>query len=157
MLTYGLRNAALTAFGRLQAATYDPSKTLTISGSPRSGTTWLGEVLASLPGACLLWEPLHLQRQKDLAKRGFSWRTLPSGLEDPEPVYATLRDILRGRRLNAGMVHPGTPLRTVAKRRFWVIKFVRANALLPWIGSQPEFRAPLLLVRHPCAYSAQQN
>ena len=37
-----------------------------------------------------------------------------------------------------------------------IIKFVRANRLLPWICQTFQLRSPILLIRHPCAVIASQ-
>ncbi len=38
----------------------DYSKVMIISGSPRSGTTWLGELISNIPKSIMLFEPLNL-------------------------------------------------------------------------------------------------
>jgi len=37
-----------------------------------------------------------------------------------------------------------------------IIKFVRANRLLPWMCQTFDIRSPVLLVRYPCAVIASQ-
>jgi len=42
------------------------------------------------------------------------------------------------------------------KTRTWIIKFCRANALLPWLTERFQIRTPILLLRHPCAVVASK-
>lgn len=128
---------------------------IVITGSPRSGTTWLAEMINTVPGSGIMWEPLHLGQQKDLAGRGFTWRTFIDP-DDRNPEYRQiLGDILSGRRMD-GHLGKYQSLGSLLTTRFWIIKFVRANNMLEYIARNFPTRVPILLVRHPCAVVSSQ-
>ena len=141
--------------GRLRPLPYDIRQTIVIAGSPRSGTTWLAELLNTIPRSAILWEPLFLDADPQLPKIGFGWRTyVPPDRDRPE-MEAYLRRVLTGRVLNPWTLQR-TSLRDVYRVKRWIVKFVRANMLLPWLTLRFPTRRPLLLVRHPCAVVASQ-
>ena len=53
----------------------NPEDTIVVAGSPRSGTTWLAELLRRLPGYKFLNEPLLLPNNPAAQEVGFEWRT----------------------------------------------------------------------------------
>jgi hypothetical protein len=132
---------------------YDEEATILVSGSPRSGTTWLASSLSALPSSAVLFEPLQLEHVPAARRAGFRWRTfVPPGRAWPEGERF-LRRVFSGRVLN------GWTAREIAIPRrveTWIVKCVRTNRLLPWIAERFNFRRPLLIVRHPCAVVASQ-
>jgi hypothetical protein len=115
----------------------------------------LAELFARIPGACILWEPLHLGREPDLAKSGFTWRTIIDPDETRADIRRIFHDILTGRRLTP---HTATmcSFLQVLKREFWVVKFVRANGLIHWLTNNFTIRPPVCIIRHPCAVVSSQ-
>lgn len=149
------KNISLQLIGEVQARSYDISQTVVLSGSPRSGTTWLAELFASISGASVLWEPLHIRNQPELKEMGFTWRTvIYPGTEWPE-AERLFSDILSGRRLN---LHTAKMcgFKEIWKRKFWVVKFVRANGLLYWLTQKFPVKPPIVIIRHPCAVVSSQ-
>jgi Sulfotransferase family len=144
------------ALGRLRLFPYDIRQTIVITGSPRSGTTWLAELLGTIPRSAMLWEPLFPDADPELRRIGFTERTYirPEG-ERPE-MEAYLRRVLTGRVLNRWTLQR-TSLLDVYRATRWIVKFVRANMLLPWLARRFPVRRPLLLIRHPCAVVASQS
>ncbi len=45
------------------------------TSSPRSGSTWIGNILSSMENSCIIFEPLQLNYVPESKKAGFSWRT----------------------------------------------------------------------------------
>ena len=152
-MKYQLYSAAFEAIGRL--APCDPSDALVIAGAPRSGTTWLLEVLEGLPGYKALNEPLL--RQGTRAKHGFRARSyVAEGHGASLEKKAFLTDVLSGRvgpdmrwafrgegRRAALLAH--------ARNRKVLVKFCRINRMLPWFGTHFLTRGLIFVVRHPCA------
>lgn len=137
------------------AGRFDENRVLLLTSTPRSGSTWLGNLLKSLPKSCVLFEPLQLQHVPEAKSAGFSWRTYV----DPESKWpdgeAFFRRVFEGRVLN------GWTSREMSLSEAWlsqtmIIKFVGANRMLPWICKTFKVRSPVLLISHPCAVIASQ-
>jgi hypothetical protein len=127
-----------------------------VAGSPRSGTTWVGAVVATMTHARSVFEPMLLRRDGDFAllrnrfvdeaalDRNYQLYIRPeAGMRAPR--YAALEAILGGRthgRWCDGNTRAGT-----YRRR--VIKEVRANLFLAYLADTwPELRI-VWLIRHP--------
>lgn len=131
----------------------DVSETIVVCGVPRGGTTWLAEVLARVPGTLLINEPLERHRA---LRAGFDFGgrvRIPEDAEWPE-VEAHLRRVLSGHYLRPGFFQRGH-YPVVAPSRV-LVKFCRANRLIPWFVRRYQVRPPVLLVRHPCAVVSSQ-
>lgn len=151
LYTRVIRNPIELVHARVTRGRFAPEDVLIITGDPRSGTTWLGSMLSARAGVSTITEPLSLIRtRKHVKELGFSWRHFIN----PEAEMPAVRDYFNalfcgqvvnvdGRRDNS----IGELLRT----RRWLIKFVRANRLLPWLVQNYDFRyRPVLIIRHPC-------
>lgn len=135
---------------------YQYSNTLVVAGGPRSGTTWLAElVCAAVPRSAMLFEPLHIGNVPAAAAAGFTWRTYMKPDEVWPEGKAFLRQALEGKVINR---HTAShiPLSRVVRPRLWVTKFIHANLLLGWLAKQFPIRAPALIIRHPCATVASR-
>ncbi len=149
------RRLRLSLIRALLARNCDPSKAIVVASTPRSGSTWLAEILSTLPGSLLLFEPLHLRYVPEAKEAGFSWRTyVPREAEWPQGKEFLTR-VFEGRILNWWTTQQMF-LHSAIRARFLIVKFVRACALLPWICANFPLRAPILLIRHPCAVVASQ-
>jgi Sulfotransferase family len=144
------------ALVRLTAARdYDLAETLVVAGSPRSGTTWLAEVLGTLPRSAILFEPEHMLQVPDARKAGLDWHVLKLP-GDAWPEGDTYFDrVLRGRVVTPWTVSHLPLSRAIAPRR-WIVKFVDANLMLGWLATRFPLRPPVLVLRHPCAVVGSQ-
>ena len=141
--------------GHLKSLNYDLRQTIVLSGSPRGGTTWVAEILSTIPRSSLLFEPLHLKWNPELKQIGFRWHTyIPPGLDWPE-AEKYLRRALKGRILHAGTLRQ-VGLKQLWQTKVWIVKFTRGNLLLKWLTEKFRIRTPILLIRHPCAVVASQ-
>jgi hypothetical protein len=120
---------------------HDPSRAALLLGSGRSGTTWLGEMLARQSGSRLLFEPYHPNR---------------TPLEQPLPLFLDPDDRDPTARAAAMQVLAGRVRGRVADQivtarlsRSRIVKDVHASNLLPWFRTNfPE--VPIVyVVRHP--------
>jgi hypothetical protein len=126
-----------------------------ITSSPRSGSTWLGNILSEMPESMILFEPLHLVHVPEAKKAGFDWRTYKEKEQDWEEGERFLNKIFSGRCLNPWTTRETTFKKALIAQRV-IVKFVRANRLLPWITHHFQLPAPIFLLRHPCAVIASQ-
>ena len=147
----GLVNPSLVRLGR--RGDYDIGRTLVIAGFPRSGTTWLAEMIAAVPGTGILFEPLDFQRLKAARLAGCDWDNfhLPEDTWREGEKY--LAEVLAGRVLN-GWTTAHLPCSRAWGVSRWIIKFVRANQMLAWLVSRFDILPPVFLIRHPCAVYA---
>lgn len=131
--------------------------TVIVSGVPRSGTTWLSEMVAEQPGYKLLSEPLFLRGPGERDKIGLEWRTYIEADETNEEVEEWLRKSLSGRipgdYVLTSQNLPGRVVEFLSSQKK-VVKFVRASRMLGWIDSTFDVRGIILLLRHPCAVVA---
>jgi hypothetical protein len=137
------------------AGRFDESNVLMLTSSPRSGSTWLGKALSTIPNSCLLFEPLQLTYVPEAKAAGFSWRTFVHPENKWPEGEAYLRRVFEGKMINEWTSREMSLLEA-CRSTTMIIKFVRANRLLPWISHIFEIRSPILLIRHPCAVIASQ-
>ena len=135
----------------------DPSTTILLVGSGRSGTTWLADLICAIPGIQQIFEPLHplwnvaVQRlvdwdinwQEETSRfRGIYLR--PHG-HYPE-WHELLERILTGQFRNYWTDYERT---SFFPQRF-LVKEIRFNLMLGYIYEH--FRPRIVfMVRHPCA------
>lgn len=132
--------------------------TLMISGSPRSGTTWLMQILGNIPDYLTLFEPLQHEHFPRSNKAGFDSRSYIPPLKKCTKKREYLDDIFRGKiislmpryKFNKKII-----LRRVNADKL-LVKFVRANRLIPWITKNFELKKIIYIIRHPCATIASQ-
>lgn len=136
--------------------TFHENDLLMICGDPRGGSTWLAEILAELPTTALLWEPLHLNHTDWFKNLGFGWRQhIPINAEWEEAKQA-FSSIFQGKVLNEWTLLKTDPKKFKDAHQL-LIKFCRANALLPWLCENYNFKyKPIYLIRHPFAVVASQ-
>jgi len=136
--------------GRVEA-----DSALILTSSPRSGSTLLGQALGSIPNSCVLFEPLQLTDVPEAKAAGFSWRTYVDPEEQWPEGEAFLKRVFTGKVINDWTSKEMSIVDAYRCTRM-IVKFVRANRLLPWICRTFEVPAPILLIRHPCAVIASQ-
>ncbi|HET8551462.1 MAG TPA: hypothetical protein VFM97_03165 [Gammaproteobacteria bacterium] len=132
---------------------FDPRQNLIISANERGGSTWLAESLALIPRTAILDEPLYLAPASPFKALGFWWNQyIPEDADWPEAA-ALFEQLFRGKLLSSWMSSTWSFL--LADKM--IVKFCYANALLPWLTRNFEFRyAPVCLIRHPFAIAASK-
>lgn len=129
----------------------NPNNNFLIFSDPRSGSTWLSEILKSIPNSLLIDEPLNVDNSKELERLKFGWRQhIPEGIEWKEAkIY--FESIFSAQALNRNLCFQNKLVDLITFDKL-VIKIIRGKSLLPWLCEQFEFKyKPILLVRHPFA------
>lgn len=142
----------------LNAKASEIKDTVVVSGAPRSGTTWLGELLALKEGYNLIREPLNLNHP-EAKEAGFDQRTCILPGEEVPKKEEYLRKALKGEFVLPQVIGEQkklVKLQKVLTNRKFVVKCVSANRLLNWLASQFPIKAYVLILRHPCAVVASQ-
>jgi hypothetical protein len=128
----------------------DPAASILVAGSARSGTTWLGDLLAEAAQARVVFEPFHHELVREFRPIGaFPYRR-PS---DSDPDLHGFCDRMLAGRLGGAWVDRGVE-RLLSRRR--VVKAVRANLFLGWLTQNFPGVPTVLVVRHPCAVAASR-
>ncbi|MCA8997191.1 MAG: hypothetical protein KDA80_09395 [Planctomycetaceae bacterium] len=128
----------------------DPRQTLVIAGSNRSGTTWVQETIASIPGAVTVFEPCHvdvIEQARSAGLHKLTYRPADADWPEGEEYF---RNVLSGRHWHWYTAFINSPSQCLRPERL-VVKFIHANGLIGWLASTFEIPPPLVLVRHPCA------
>jgi len=135
---------------------FDISESVIICGEPRSGSTWLMELLKNIPGMVTNWEPLH--PGFGVVPHEFRWGDrpyLPENETSPEFVQL-MTDILTLKTFSEWTLRY-TTLNDYIQGRRVLTKFVRANLLLPWLTNYFIFKhKPIFIIRHPIAVTLSQ-
>lgn len=123
----------------------DPSQTIIVAGSGRSGTTWLGNVIAADPLFRIIFEPFDSRRVAQFA--GLPLR--PYFRPDQQNVAweGVFRQVLLG-KIRSPWIDRESPRHGWAPKK--LVKEIRANLMLSWLGRT--FHCPIAyIIRHPCA------
>ena len=135
----------------------DPAASVVICSEPRSGSTWLMELIGQLPGAVCNWEPFHPTRGVLPRERDMGWRPFVPA-EEPDPLLEAWFDDLLRFRIGNSWTLSRVDRHAAASAEIGVHKFVRASLLLPWMVTHlPLERRPVFLVRHPFATISSQD
>lgn len=121
-----------------------------VAGSPRSGTTWIGDVLAAGLHSRVLFEPFNPELVREFRRfHLFEYRRR----EEP---CAELREfcssLFSGRIQNAWIDREVDRLRPASR----LVKAVRGNLLLDWIDRNFPDVPKILVIRHPCAVAVSR-
>jgi hypothetical protein len=132
----------------------NPSSKILISGMPRGGTTWFGDLLLNIDNSSLFWEPLRPFRFYELGMHKFSdelgWFPYIPENENWEKGHKFFKDLLNCEILNYKSILRHNSFKKTLFDDFMVIKCVTANQMLPWINKNFDIKT-IYLLRHPCA------
>jgi hypothetical protein len=153
---YPVADGILQGIGKLNARNYDLEETILIACPGRSGSTWLAEIISSLEGSLVIWEPLHLGNNPECVEAGFDWQNYFGDDADYSTQRTYLEKLYSGRDLSTRTLSSleFNPGRLLNVSRF-VVKHVNANMALPRIMEWFPVQA-ILMIRHPCAVVASQ-
>jgi hypothetical protein len=129
--------------------------TVVVAGVARSGTTWLAELVATLPGYKLMGEPpaYGLDRPDHVPMHQ------PPGSQNDE-LRSYLRDVMEGRQPGGWRLDTDSRMQRIVRhgrRRRMVTKFIHGNRLLQWLAGTFDIGGIVLIVRHPCAVVASMQ
>lgn len=150
-------NPVLQAWGSSNSKHYNINNTIVVASSPRGGSTWLAEIIGSLPGYPIINEPLYRQKNPECEKYGFttSLTYVPASEEEPSK-RDYLHQIFTGANLSVKIAFlQHFRLTQYLSFRGFLVKFCHANMLLYWALHQFPLRA-VFMIRHPCAVVSSQ-
>ena len=135
---------------------FDRNGARVMTSSPRSGSTFFSQLAGAAHKTTVLFEPLHLTQVPEARKAGFSWQTYRHPDESWPEGERFLSSVFEGRLVNSWLLREATSFRDAWHADTLVVKFVRANRLLPWLCRHFDLAPPIHLLRHPCAVIASQ-
>ena len=153
---------------QLENRRYTPFNTITLFAQPRSGSTWVAEILQAIPRSIILNEPLW----RGLLKTNGSLPTPSEGRIDetraldfyynqhiPEQANwpeaeAFFEKLLKGGVCKLGLYNLNN-FRDLNQAQNFVLKFCYGNLLFHWFLARFNTQ-PIVLIRHPCAVVASQ-
>ena len=149
-----IRSAVVAAI--LRRHRFRAEDAVVLSCDPRSGSTWLSEILDAVAPSAVIWEPFHVDNVREVRDLGFSWRQyIPPDADWPE-AEALVRDILEGRVVNQ-WTSWASSLSDFRHADRLIVKCCRANGFLPWMVRRIDFkRRPIHFLRHPFSIAASQ-
>ncbi len=133
-------------------------ETILMTGSPRSGTTWLMEVLETIPGYIYIFEPLNPIFFPEIPKIGL----LDKPYINPDKEWIELEEYLE--KTFTGRIYSLIPpysfniipiLHRLLNNKL-IVKSIRFNRVLPWMENRFKLRSTILLIRHPCSVIVSQ-
>jgi len=125
-----------------------PVNNILLTGSPRSGTTWLGSLIASCSGIMVAREPFA--PSKKLYRNGFSERTYRNELDTWKTGQSVINSFLEGRSFIPTSFADNQLLCCINPEQL-ILKCIRINRLLPWVAQNIDVQNIIYIVRHPCA------
>jgi hypothetical protein len=131
--------------------------TIVLFSEPRSGSTWVMNLLQQIPYTAVIWEPEH--PENGLVDKALGLNSdiqyIPKQEHWPE-AEEEFRRIFNLHKLNKWSAEQ-SPFRNWMKSEQMIVKFVRASALMPWLLEQFGFNhRPIFLLRHPMAVVKSQ-
>lgn len=156
------RQAKKNEFLNIKYNRFNTTDPIIICGQPRGGTTWLAEVMSENKKTGIIWEPLHpvVMSKYEKSSRFINelghFPYIPEDIKN-EDLKLLFEDVFTARFLPFEYVRwPEKINGTNMNKDHWIVKFCRANRMLPWITKHLEIRLPIYLLRHPCAVVSSQ-
>jgi hypothetical protein len=123
----------------------DPQQSILVAGTARSGTTWLGDLIASQIPCRVLFEPFNPDLVPEYSSFHY-FQYLKQGIKNQE-FYEFAWSVFTGEIHNRWIDRQNE--RIFSKYR--LIKEIRANLALKWIHDNFPEVPKVFIMRHPCA------
>ncbi len=135
------------------------AESIYIFGSPRSGTTILLEIMATLEGYRPIGEPFYDLQYPEISKFKFKGRPVLTEDDNLPELKQYLEEIYENRLIARLQGFQKLKLDTIKRKLFapnLVVKFVRGNNIIKWITRNMPQRMSFFIIRHPLATISSQ-
>ena len=123
----------------------DLDNSIVVAGTARSGTTWLGNLIASQVPCRILFEPFHPELVPEY--RGFHYfQYMRPGTENPK-FQGFAQKVFTGEIRNRWIDRQNERIFSHVR----LVKEIRANLALKWLHDHFPEVPIVLIIRHPCA------
>lgn len=128
---------------------FNASDSIIIFSESRGGSTWLMEMLRDALNICINWEPLHVNSGVVPIEFKLGWRPfIPK--ENSDDIYKSLFRNIHEFKIHSKWTRQYLSLKQLIRSKQVLVKYVRANLLVPYLLDKFEFRyPPIFLIRHP--------
>lgn len=137
---------------------------ISIFGMSRGGTTWLANLLQTIPNSQLIWEPLFKFNTYRLNKfnpfaypertiEGFHWNQYIPQNERWNDAELFFDKLFNRKILNLKLLRFNKLKDFNIEKNPFIYKFCFGNLALPWLADRYNIK-PIVLVRHPAAVVA---
>jgi len=137
-----------------------PEETILLTGAPRSGTTWIYEILSALLNSSFgVWEPLNPRNYRILNRFDEPLRPYLNPGDKDQNLYRFFEALLKGQLYQTSTMERFDLQRFLRIARSsdpLIVKSVRGNRILPWLVEHFKLKNTWLLLRHPCAVISSQ-
>jgi hypothetical protein len=123
----------------------DLRKSIVVAGTARSGTTWLGDLIASRIPCRILFEPFNPELVSDY-RRFHYFQYMRPGTENPE-FFAFAQKVFTGKIRNRWIDRQNERIFSQIR----LVKEIRANLALKWLHDNFPEVPIIFIMRHPCA------
>jgi hypothetical protein len=121
-----------------------------IFGEPRSGTTWLMELINHHHDIVVVWEPFH-KKQGLMFSRINGGRAFISDVDHAAQLKNQFEDVVTLKKVNSWILNYASIQKLIFAKQS-LTKVIRGNLILPWIIQSFNLRfKPIYIVRHPAA------
>lgn len=123
----------------------NPRKSIIISGTGRSGTTWLASLISSRIACRIMFEPFHTGKIPQFSRYHLFQYMRP--YQQDNELYKYACDVLSG-----NIRHPWIDWQNEHLfPKYRLVKEIRANLFLKWLHNKFPETPLLFILRHPCA------
>lgn len=137
-----------------------------VTGSHSSGTTWVGRMMASVPGMAYLHEPFNKDFDRDICKVKFPYWFMYVCDENESEYAPSIRDMLEFRPKFIQGLMRSRSVKQAAKQFRTLVQFTRFRTLasrplvkdpiavfsVDWLVKRFGM-TPVILIRHPAAFA----
>lgn len=123
----------------------DMRQSILVAGTARSGTTWLGDLIASQLPSRILFEPFNPILVPEYSTFSY-FQYMRPGEKNPQ-FYAYARKVFTGEIRNRWIDRYNEQIFS----EYRLIKEIRANLSLKWLHEEFPKVPIIFIVRHPCA------
>jgi hypothetical protein len=123
----------------------DPKLSILVAGTARSGTTWLGDIIAGQIPCRIMFEPFNADRVPDYRQFNRFQYMRPHDVNARLTRFA--KSVMTGRIRDAWVDRRSERILFA----FRLIKEIRVSLMLKWLHAQFPCVPLLFVIRHPCA------
>ena len=143
-------NIIFTFIVKKVGKTKDKEKSILLFSYPRSGSTWVQNIL-SLNDSAIIFEPFHVKHDKSIIPftNGIN-NNIIIDRTNSNQFERLFNMILKGERLTRWSTNY-SGLKRFLSCKFFIVKILRGNLSLDWFNEIFKENKKIVLIRHPCA------